>query len=48
MKNPFKLLGLTLALSALVFSGCKKKPIRGADTLPSMGGPSPVAAAFCS
>lgn len=37
MKNVFKLLGLTLALSALVLSGCKKKPVRGADTLPSTG-----------
>lgn len=37
MKNAFKLLGLTLALSALVFSGCKKKPVRDASTLPSTG-----------
>ncbi len=37
MKNVFKLLGLTLALSALVLSGCKKKPVRDASTLPSTG-----------
>jgi peptidoglycan-associated lipoprotein len=37
MKNAFKLLGLTVALSALVFSGCKKKPVRDASTLPSTG-----------
>jgi peptidoglycan-associated lipoprotein len=28
MKNFAKLIGLTLALSALVLSGCKKKPVR--------------------
>ena len=37
MKNAFKLLGLALALSALVLSGCKKKPVRGAETLPATG-----------
>jgi len=37
MKNFAKLLGLTLALSALVFSGCKKKPVRDASTLPATG-----------
>jgi len=37
MKNVFKLLGLTLALSALVLSGCKKKPVRDVSTLPSTG-----------
>jgi peptidoglycan-associated lipoprotein len=37
MKNAFKLLGLTLALSALVLSGCKKKPVRDASTLPATG-----------
>jgi peptidoglycan-associated lipoprotein len=39
MKNAFKLLGLTLALSALVLSGCKKKPVRTEGTLPATGGP---------
>ena len=37
MKNVFKLLGLTLALSALVLTGCKKKPVRDGSTLPSTG-----------
>jgi peptidoglycan-associated lipoprotein len=37
MKNFAKLLGLALALSALVLSGCKKKPIRDGSTLPSTG-----------
>lgn len=37
MKNVFKLLGLTLALSALVLSGCKKKPVRDGSTLPATG-----------
>jgi peptidoglycan-associated lipoprotein len=50
MKNLFKLLGLALALSALVLSGCKKKPVRNESTLPPMGGPSstidPNAVAF--
>jgi peptidoglycan-associated lipoprotein len=38
MKNVFKLLGLTLALSTLVLSGCKKKPARDGSTLPATGG----------
>lgn len=37
MKNFSKLLGLTLALSALVLSGCKKKPVRDGSTLPATG-----------
>ena len=37
MKNFAKLLGLTLALSALVLSGCKKKPVRDGSTLPATG-----------
>ncbi len=37
MKNFAKLLGLSLALSALVLSGCKKKPVRNEGTLPSTG-----------
>lgn len=37
MKNAFKLLGLTLALSALVFSGCKKKPVRDASANTPLG-----------
>lgn len=37
MKNFAKLLGLALALSALVLSGCKKKPVRDGSTLPSTG-----------
>jgi peptidoglycan-associated lipoprotein len=37
MKNVFKLLGLTLALSALVLSGCKKKPVRDGSMMPSTG-----------
>jgi len=37
MKNFAKLLGLALALSALVLSGCKKKPVRDASTLPATG-----------
>jgi peptidoglycan-associated lipoprotein len=37
MKNVFKLLGLTLALSSLVLSGCKKKPVRDGSTMPSTG-----------
>ena len=37
MKNVSKILGLTLALSALVLSGCKKKPVRGQSTLPRTG-----------
>ena len=40
MKNFAKLLGLTLALASLIFSGCTKKPVRGADTATSTGGPS--------
>ena len=50
MKNAFKLLGLTLALSALALTGCKKKPVRDANsTLPATGGPigvDPNAVAF--
>ncbi len=50
MKNFAKLLGLTLALSALVLSGCKKKPVRDASMLPATGGPGnmvdPNAVAF--
>jgi peptidoglycan-associated lipoprotein len=50
MKNFAKLLGLTLALSALIFTGCQKKPIRDASTAPATGGPSntidPNAVAF--
>lgn len=50
MKNAFKLLGLTLALSALALSGCKKKPVRDeSSTLPATGGPigvDPNAVAF--
>jgi peptidoglycan-associated lipoprotein len=38
MKNVFKLLGLILALSALVLTGCKKKPVRDGSTLPATGG----------
>jgi peptidoglycan-associated lipoprotein len=37
MKNFAKLLGLALALSTLVLSGCKKKPVRDASTLPATG-----------
>ena len=37
MKNFAKLLGLTLALSALIFSGCQKKPVRDTSTLPATG-----------
>ena len=37
MKNFAKLLGLALALSALVLSGCKKKPVRDESTLPATG-----------
>jgi peptidoglycan-associated lipoprotein len=37
MKNFAKLLGLSLALSALVLSGCKKKPVRDGSTLPATG-----------
>lgn len=37
MKNFAKLLGLTLALSALLLSGCKKKPVRDAAPLPATG-----------
>ena len=37
MKHVFKLLGLALALSALVLSGCKKKPVRDESTLPATG-----------
>lgn len=37
MKNFAKLLGLTLALSALIFTGCKKKPVRDASALPATG-----------
>ncbi len=37
MKNAFKLLGLTLALSALVLSGCKKKPVRDGANANPMG-----------
>lgn len=37
MKNVFKLLALTLALSALIFSGCKKKPVRDQSVLPPTG-----------
>ena len=40
MKNFAKLLGLTLALSALIFTGCQKKPVRDPSTLPATGGPS--------
>jgi peptidoglycan-associated lipoprotein len=40
MKKAFKLLGLTLALSALVLSGCKKKPIRDDSMLNTQTGPS--------
>ncbi len=48
MKNFAKLLGLTLALSALVLSGCKKKPVRDDSTLPATGGNmiDPTAQAF--
>ncbi|MBI2812763.1 MAG: OmpA family protein [Opitutae bacterium] len=42
MKNFAKLLGLTLALSALIFSGCKKKPVRDASTLPATGSSSTI------
>lgn len=37
MKKFAKLLGLTLALSALIFTGCQKKPVRDASTLPATG-----------
>ena len=37
MKNFAKLLGLTLALSALIITGCKKKPARDVTTLPATG-----------
>src|ERR1700712_1412809 len=37
MKNVFKLLGLTLAVSALFLAGCKKKPIRPDPKTTAMG-----------
>ena len=40
MKNVSKFLGLTLALSALLLTACKKKPVRDQGTLPQTGGPS--------
>ena len=42
MKNFAKLLGLALALSALVLSGCKKKPVRDTSTLPATGSASTI------
>src|SRR3954470_5586902 len=42
MKNFAKLLGLSLALSALVLSGCKKKPVRDGSTLPATGPSSTI------
>ena len=36
MKNVFKLLGLTLAVSALFLAGCKKKPVRNEQPATSM------------
>lgn len=50
MKNLFKLLGLTLAVSTLVLSGCKKKPVRDDASLNNQVGPAstidPNAVAF--
>lgn len=50
MKNLFKLLGLMLAVSTLVLSGCKKKPVRDEAALNNQtGGPigvDPNAVAF--
>lgn len=40
MKHISQLLGLTLVLSALVISGCKKKPVRDQSMLPATGGSS--------
>lgn len=37
MKKFAKLLGLTLALFALILTGCQKKPVRDASTLPATG-----------
>ena len=37
MKNVSKLIGLTLALSALFLTACKKKPIRPLDSANQMG-----------
>jgi peptidoglycan-associated lipoprotein len=52
MKNFSKLIGLTLALSVLVVSGCKKKPVRDESSmLPPTGGPigvDPNAVAFAA
>lgn len=42
MKNFAKLAGLTLALSTLIFTGCQKKPVRDASTLPATGAGSTV------
>lgn len=37
MKNFAKLLGLALALSALILTGCQKKPVRDTSTAPATG-----------
>jgi peptidoglycan-associated lipoprotein len=42
MKNFAQLLGLTLALSALALTGCKKKPVRDQSTLPATGPSSTI------